>query len=78
MKNALAILFALGLFSSPIAHEGHGTPGQGHTLEHYLIEPAHIPAVILVIATALLGAFSIARIVSRRRAARHKLLQGRA
>jgi len=68
MKKIISVvLLACGPTLTAMAHEGHGTPGQGHTVEHHLLEPVHIPAVILAIAIVLLGAFFLARIVSRRR-----------
>jgi hypothetical protein len=33
-----------------LLHEGHGQPGQGHTLVHYLSEPVHLVAIALMIA----------------------------
>ncbi len=31
-------------------HEGHGQPGHGHTLDHYLSEPVHLVAIVVMIA----------------------------
>lgn len=70
MKTTLSSLFTLGITSSAVAHEGHGTPGHGHTWQHYLLEPAHLPVLILVVATVMVGAIYLARLVGKRRAAR--------
>jgi hypothetical protein len=69
-KGILSCVCALGLTTSALAHEGHGTPGHGHTLQHYLLEPAHIPVAILVVATMFVGAIYFARLVNKRRVAR--------
>ena len=61
---------ALGFATSALAHEGHGTPGHGNTVQHYLLEPSHIPVAILVVAAVIVSAIYFARIVNRRRTER--------
>lgn len=54
MKSALRIA-AVWLLAAPLmAHEGHGTPGQGHTASHYLTEPMHVLSGALLLA-AMVG-----------------------
>jgi hypothetical protein len=50
MKSALRIA-AVWLLAAPLmAHEGHGTPGQGHTASHDLTEPMHLLSGALLLA----------------------------
>jgi urease accessory protein len=49
MRNLLFVLFALG--SGPVwAHPGHGQHAHdGFSLIHYLSEPDHVAAIVLVV-----------------------------
>ncbi len=40
-------------------HEGHGVPGQGETLTHYILDPYHLPLALLACAALVLGCMAI-------------------
>lgn len=42
-------------------HEGHGRPGEGHSLAHYLTEPVHVIAIVAVVAAITAFAFYVRR-----------------
>ena len=51
------------VFSIPLSawgHEGHGVPGQGETVAHYLFDPVHLP-LALFLATLAIAAFTCLR-----------------
>lgn len=39
----------ISMQGAAFAHEGHGTPGHGQTVTHYLLEPQHFPAIALTV-----------------------------
>lgn len=39
----------IGMQGVVFAHEGHGAPGHGHTVTHYLLEPQHFPMIALTV-----------------------------
>jgi hypothetical protein len=54
MKRAALVLVTSCLAhtaSVVLAHPGHGTIGENHSLVHYLTEPAHVVPMIIVVAT---------------------------
>jgi hydrogenase/urease accessory protein HupE len=54
MLERTILWLACVLIAAPAAaHPGHGEPGQGFTLVHYLTEPIHVLAFVVV---AVLGA----------------------
>ena len=54
MKKTLAIILAMAFLPLMIlAHEGHGST-EGFTVIHYIIEPLHVPIVILIITIAVI------------------------
>ena len=52
----IAVLFA----SNAMGHEGHGVHGQGNTVAHYVLDPMHLPLLILVCLAAA-GIAALAR-----------------
>lgn len=66
MKAVKTTLLASSTFflTSGVAwgHEGHGVPGEGHTVKHYLLEPAHLPTVITCAAVIAVVAFMLGRL----------------
>ncbi len=50
-----------------LAHEGHGKPGEGHTAQHYLLEPIHLPLAVLVAAIVVISALLLRRYFKRTR-----------
>lgn len=42
-------------------HEGHGRPGEGHSLAHYLTEPVHVIAMVAVVAAITALVFHVRR-----------------
>lgn len=69
MKAIKTILLATSTFilTSGVAwgHEGHGVPGEGHTVKHYLLEPAHLPTVITCAAVIAVVAFMLGRLTKK-------------
>jgi len=54
MKYVGGILGGFGLLSSTaLAHEGHGVPGTGQSLLHYLVQPVHALPFWLLLGVAL-------------------------
>ena len=43
------------LASGASAHPGHGQPGDGTSLLHYLTEPIHVVAIVAVLLTVVSG-----------------------
>lgn len=47
---------AIAIASIPgfaMAHEGHGLAGDGNTVQHYLFEPLHLPALLVACAAII-------------------------
>lgn len=55
LKPVLVAFTSLTIASPALAHPGHGVPGEGYSLLHYLTEPVHVAsglaALVLAIAT---------------------------
>lgn len=66
ISNVAAGAIVLALSPAVHAHEGHGDPALLHTVWHYLVEPAHLPVTLGVLALA-------AVIVARRVLTQRKL-----
>lgn len=51
----LRLLSLLAVFSTSVAaaHEGHGTPGDGHTVKHFATEPIHVGVVVVALVAAV-------------------------
>jgi len=61
-----AVLITIVTGGAAFGHEGHGAPGQGHTVQHYLLEPAHLPVVMVAVALVTATAFALGRFWKRR------------
>jgi hypothetical protein len=64
---------AVGIFLCPtlaFAHEGHGDPGQGDSVTHYLLTPFHLTLSILLCIAITLAARMMGRQLSRKAATR--------
>lgn len=35
------------------SHEGHGVPGHGNTVSHYLLDPWHLPLMLIIVGLVL-------------------------
>ena len=56
MRPRLITLASILTTSAVFAHEGHGTPGEGHTVAHYTTEPLHVGGwIVAAIACGLIG-----------------------
>ncbi len=58
LKFALIAIASLGTPPAAVVHPGHGKPGDGFSLVHYLTEPVHLLGVVaLVLVVVLATAF---------------------
>lgn len=67
----VALVLLLG--SSVSAHEGHGTPGEGSVVQHYVTEPIHASQLALVILSTVVlvvGCLVFKQLIWRRAAER--------
>ena len=68
MRQCLITLAAVLASAEAFAHEGHGTPGEGQTVAHYVTEPLHVGGwIVAAIACGLIGRamwkrYSLARV----------------
>lgn len=58
-KLAPVILTIVLMSSAAGAHPGHGEPGQGSSLAHYLTEPVHVLAALASVLFVLAAARSL-------------------
>lgn len=63
MWIGIPISWGFGLVAQ--AHEGHGVAGQGHTLRHQLLEPAHWPGVLVGLLVVTLLVWTLGRFWKR-------------
>lgn len=63
----IACFLSFGFAATACAHEGHGRPGEGHTLKHYLLEPIHLPLILLAVAAIVAAGILLTKYVRRRR-----------
>jgi hypothetical protein len=66
VTKQLIAAFALSAITgaAAVAHPGHGQPGHGYTLVHYLTEPFHVIVGLSVIG-AIVAGFALLRKRSR-------------
>ncbi|HMO16058.1 MAG TPA: hypothetical protein PKA76_17645 [Pirellulaceae bacterium] len=67
--NRLFIIFlvVLACEAKAFAHEGHGTPGEGHTVKHYLLEPTHLPSIIVGVSIVFAAIAIVVYLIRRRK-----------
>jgi hypothetical protein len=59
-KLVTVVLSSLLVPASVLAHPGHGEPGEGWTVAHYVAEPLHLLAAVGLVAVFAGGAAIVA------------------
>ncbi len=53
LKKCVAAGVVIAFTESAMGHEGHGVHGQGNTVAHYVLDPWHLPLMILICIAAV-------------------------
>ncbi len=65
MKKALLSMLVLLIPCQVWAHEGHGVPGHGDTVSHYLLDPWHLPLALFAAGMAAVAILAMRKRILR-------------